>query len=60
MLKQTALFSVVALALQFSAPVDGAESAGVRFRSLAEGMTEARSTGRPLLLFFTAARGEFP
>jgi thiol:disulfide interchange protein len=31
-----------------------AETRGVRFRSVADGVVEARSTGKPALLFFTA------
>lgn len=49
-------FALVSLA--FSTLLSGLEAAdeppGVRFRTIYEGFAEARTTGRPLLLFFTA------
>lgn len=47
-------FVAVAFLAVLTQPGRAADSSGVRFRDLEEGFAEARTSGKPLLLFFTA------
>jgi protein disulfide-isomerase len=49
-----AVLAALALSLKFALPGLAADPPGVRFRTIDEGFTEARTSGKPLLLFFTA------
>lgn len=51
-LPRTVFTTLLTLLLASSALATG--SRGVRFRTIAEGFAEARDSGKPLLLFFTA------
>jgi protein disulfide-isomerase len=52
--RRVAVLFALTLAAPLAPPAVAAESTGVRFRGIEEGFGEARSSGRPLLLFITA------
>lgn len=52
--RSLAIAATIALSIASLRPTLAAEQPGVRFRGIEDGFAEARATGKPLLLFFTA------